>query len=133
MTKLSGTWCRGMIERLDFGPADPAYPPSYRTNDRWVADDPALAAELFALIGPLPAEQIDLAGQRWRLAGLNPRMRACRYRPGQWFGIHRDGVCHKSARERSFLSVLVYLDEGFAGGETRFFADRSGRAVTHAI
>jgi len=122
-----------MIERLDFAPADPAYPPSYRTNDRWVADDPALAAELFALLGALPAEQIDAAGDRWRLSRLNPRMRACRYRPGQWFGIHRDGVCHISARERSFLSVLVYLDEGFGGGETRFFADRDGRTVTRTI
>lgn len=143
MTKLeidrafTASWCGSVLDRLarsGFTAPTPEYPQSYRTNDRWVADDPALADEVLAAARPhLPATLVDEAGIRWRLSGLNPRMRACRYRAGQWFGPHRDGVHWQSARERSWLSVLVYLDDGFRGGDTRVFADRHGARVVRRI
>lgn len=125
-------WCAAQVARLSaegFGVASPAYPPRYRNNTRWVADAPALAAELYARAAPhLPATWVD-GGRVWRLVGLNPRVRACRYGVGEAFGVHRDGVHWAGDDERSFLSVVVYLDEGFVGGHTRVFADRAAREV----
>jgi hypothetical protein len=130
-------WCDRTAAWLDargFTRADRDYPTSYRTNERWVADEPELAREVLERLAPhLPPEMVDASGARWRLAGLDERMRACRYLEGQWFGVHRDGVHWRNARERSFLSVLVYLDDGFEGGHTRFFADRSASEVTGVI
>jgi hypothetical protein len=126
-------WCAAQVARLTaegFGEAAPAYPPRYRNNTRWVADAPSLAAELYARAAPhLPATWVDDDGRRWRCVGLNPRVRACRYGVGEAFGVHRDGVYWASDDERSFLSVVLYLDEGFSGGHTRVFADRSAREV----
>lgn len=134
---FSASWCEAMVERLSasgFAAATPDYPTSYRTNERWVRDDPELAAQVFARARPhLPPSIVDEAGVRWRLVGLNPRMRACRYGAGQWFGVHRDGVHWASARERSWLSVLVYLDDGFVGGDTRVFADRRAETVVRRV
>lgn len=129
---FDAAWCAAQVARLaaeGFGEAAPAYPPRYRDNTRWVADAPALAAELYARAAPhLPRTWID-GGRVWRCVGLNPRVRACRYDVGESFGVHRDGVYWASDEERSFLSVVLYLDQGFKGGHTRLFADRSAREV----
>jgi len=100
----------------------PRYPSGYRNNDRAVVDDPTLAAKLFErLRAHLPDEWIE-GGARWRLIGLNPRFRFCRYRDGQQFTRHRDGAWSRSADERSWLTVMLYLNDAreFAGGATRF-------------
>ena len=52
--------------------------------------------------------------------GLNERWRFYRYDPGQAFRWHRDGAYERNALERSRLTFMVYLNEDFAGGETRF-------------
>lgn len=126
--------CRALIERISAaGPRDPspAYPPSYRNNDRLVLEDEALAAEVFARIGPLVPGELRWGDRRWRLVGINPRLRACRYRAGQRFTRHRDGPFCPTPRRRSLLSVVLYLDDlgaAFTGGRTRFFAEQ--RAAT---
>ncbi len=120
--------CQALIERISAaGPQDPrpAYPPSYRNNDRLVLDDAALGAEIFARIAPLVPGELVSGGRRWRLVGINPRLRACRYRAGQRFSRHRDGPFCPTPRRRSLLSVVLYLDDAgdaFTGGRTRFFA-----------
>lgn len=120
--------CRALIARISAaGPHDPrpAYPPSYRNNDRLVLEDAALGAEVFARIAPLVPDELTAGDQRWRLVGINPRLRACRYRAGQRFTRHRDGPFCPTAERRSLLSVVLYLDDfgaAFTGGLTRFFA-----------
>jgi predicted 2-oxoglutarate/Fe(II)-dependent dioxygenase YbiX len=104
------------------------YPPSYRDNDRLVRDDAALAEAFFARIRPfLPERIVDASGGAWRLRGLNPRFRFCRYRGGQRFCIHRDGAYAPSPEVRSHLTCMLYLNDGgeFSGGSTRYYAERS--------
>lgn len=52
--------------------------------------------------------------------GLNERMRVNRYGPGQRFSLHVDGEFRRSDSEASLFSVIIYLNDGFAGGNTRF-------------
>jgi len=90
--------------------------PHIRNNTRVVFDDPALADRLFARIAPhVPAQ---LCGMQ--AVGANERFRAYRYEPGQRFAPHRDGAFARTDRERSLLTFMVYLNDGFAGGDTAF-------------
>ena len=55
--------------------------------------------------------------QAW---GLNERWRIYRYRPGQRFAGHVDGSFRRENGEKSLLTLLLYLNEEFEGGETTF-------------
>ena len=121
---LSATECAAMIERIEqLGPA--AAPvsmargeilrPDIRNNQRVMFDDVALAARLHDRIAPmLPA----LCGGR--AIGANERFRGYKYARAERFAPHRDGCFVRNADERSELTLMVYLNEGFRGGTTRF-------------
>jgi predicted 2-oxoglutarate/Fe(II)-dependent dioxygenase YbiX len=90
--------------------------PDIRNNDRTIFDDPELAAELFdrvrrevppTLFGRVPC-------------GANERFRCYRYDVGHKFSLHGDGAFVRSPTEGSLLTFMVYLNEGFEGGETDF-------------
>jgi predicted 2-oxoglutarate/Fe(II)-dependent dioxygenase YbiX len=130
---LTPAECDALIQRLSdgFSACGSAYPPSYRTNDRQVLDDPALAASLLdRLRDRLPARH-----RGGVLVGINERLRCCRYRPGQRFSRHLDGVHHRSQTVRSALTFMIYLNDAsaFSGGDTRFFASRTSARVTRRI
>jgi predicted 2-oxoglutarate/Fe(II)-dependent dioxygenase YbiX len=122
---LSPSECDALIQRIEaLGPA-PApittargfvMAPSVRNNDRVMFDDVALAAKLFERIRPtLPRELEGRAP-----VSANERMRCYRYRAGQRFRPHFDGAFRRDVHEESALTLMVYLNEGFAGGETAF-------------
>ena len=46
--------------------------------------------------------------------------RIYKYTEGQRFKMHRDGSYERNAKECSFYSFLIYLNEGYLGGETYF-------------
>jgi predicted 2-oxoglutarate/Fe(II)-dependent dioxygenase YbiX len=123
---LSRDECRRLIgeaQARGFANADTDYPPSYRNNDRQVRDDPTLARALLPRLRPhVPATLAADAGH-WALEGINPRLRLCRYRPGQAFHLHQDGVHHPGGGLRSHLTFMVYLTDGdeFEGGDTLFY------------
>ncbi len=120
-------------EATGFSATGRDYPPSYRDNDRLVRDDPALAEALFARLRPLLPEQlVDAQGLRWRLHGLNPRFRYCRYREGQRFCIHQDGAYAPAPGLRSRLTCMLYLNDAaaFCGGRTRYYAERTPDAAS---
>ena len=131
---LSDDECRQLIaqsEARGFAAADSDYPPSYRNNDRQVLDDPALAARLLPYLRAVaPATLGSADGQpgTWRLDAINDRFRFCRYRAAQSFGIHQDGVHHRSDTHRSLLTFMVYLTDGseFEGGDTVFYDSGPG-------
>ncbi|MFT5686205.1 MAG: WD40 repeat protein [Myxococcota bacterium] len=130
---LTTSECEALITRMSAGfqGCGSAYPPSYRTNDRQVIDDPTLAATLQArLTNHLPARH-----RGGRLVGINSRLRGCRYQPGQRFSRHLDGIHHRSDTVRSALTFMIYLNDAseFSGGDTRFFASRTSQVVTHRI
>jgi prolyl 4-hydroxylase len=108
-----GRWI-DLIERSQ--PALATNNPLHRDQDRVIVDDGAAADELHARLAPgLPHRLGDLA-----IVGLNPRLRLYRYGPGQRFAEHTDHWYQPSPTEITLLTVLVYLNDGFVGGETRF-------------
>lgn len=54
------------------------------------------------------------------VVGLNERLRFYRYEVGQHFGAHTDGYYQRVNGERSFLTLMIYLNDDFTGGETMF-------------
>jgi predicted 2-oxoglutarate/Fe(II)-dependent dioxygenase YbiX len=87
-----------------------------RDNARVIDDNPDLAREWFARARPFLPEAV----YNWRLAGFNERFRYYRYDPGQKFDRHTDGYFERSNGERSQLTFMVYLNDGFEGGTTNF-------------
>lgn len=59
----------------------------------------------------------------WRVNGLNPQFRFCRYTPGQKFAPHYDGDFIIDSSEKSLYTFMIYLNGGFDGGATNFLSD----------
>jgi hypothetical protein len=99
-----------------------------RNNDRVMVDDPALSGELWERVRQfMPASWFG-----WEPVGLNERFRYYRYDPGQRFAPHTDGYFERDNGERSQFTFMVYLNEGFEGGETSFHLPRPSRRAAVA-
>ena len=118
--------CRAEIARAEaagFGDAPistlggPVMLKEMRNNDRVMIDDHGTAARFWDRLRPFAPGQL---GTGWVASGLNERFRYYRYDPGQRFHWHFDGYFERSPAERSRLTFMVYLNDGFAGGATEF-------------
>ena len=87
-----------------------------RNNDRVMFDDADLARMLFERERPRAPKQFLGAS----LIGANERFRCYRYKPGMRFAPHQDGAFYRNEAEQNYYSFLVYLNEGFEGGNTTF-------------
>lgn len=135
---LSEEECREFIGRAEsqgYLAMKGDYPPSYRDNDRIVIDDRELAGRLFERFRHELPERLSVNDESWELVGLNPRFRGCRYRDGQKFVRHRDGAFGDSDGSRSFLTLMLYLNDHseFQGGHTRFYEDRWDERVVRSV
>jgi prolyl 4-hydroxylase len=96
----------------------PVMAPEIRNNTRVIIDDVAAAARLWegaqARVPPVLDGRVAV--------GLNERFRLYRYDPGEYFAKHGDGHFERMDGERSLLTLIYYLNDGFEGGETRFFS-----------
>lgn len=90
--------------------------PDIRNNDRVILDDPIRASSLWQKV----SDYIPSTIGKWQAIGLNERLRFYRYSPGQKFAPHYDGSHRISNEEESLLTFMIYLNEGFQGGTTRF-------------
>merc|ERR1712150_80986 len=55
------------------------------------------------------------------VVGLNERLRFLKYDPGEYFKPHMDGEYRRpGGKERSYITVHLYLNQGFQGGSTTF-------------
>ena len=122
---LSADECADFITRIEAEQPTPApittlqgfvMRPEIRNNSRVIFDDMRLAAELFERVAKLVPQR--LRGSR--LVGVNERFRCYRYTQGQRFALHYDGCYTRNRDECSMLTFMVYLNEGFAGGQTAF-------------
>ena len=96
----------------------------YRNSDRCIIDDADFARVIFKRIESLLPSILPgaTAGRssnvNWKLSGLNERMRILRYSQGHFFAEHRDGYYAKNVNERSFMTIMIYLNSEFKGGST---------------
>lgn len=103
---------------INLGRGVEARRPDIRNNRRTLVDDPDRAHALWERAKPLLPSHV-LRDGRARATGFNERLRFYRYDPGQRFALHGDGYFRRpDGSETSRMSFLVYLNEGFEGGET---------------
>ena len=122
---LTAEECARLVARIDaLGPTDAPITtsrgfvmnPDIRNNKRVMIDDRELARDLFERVrGALPARLFER-----HASGANERFRCYRYEPGQRFAPHYDGAFERDVNERSELTFMVYLNDSFTGGTTRF-------------
>lgn len=93
-----------------------------RRARRCIVDSAVAAGTLFArLKSALPAE-LPVPGhttRKWKLVGLNSRLRFLKYSANDYFAPHCDGPYVEHSDRRSFLTLMLYLDGNAVGGEVR--------------
>lgn len=99
--------------------------PEYRNSSRCIIDDVKFAKEIFERMQRyIPLELTDDNFASWKAVGLNERMRILRYTKGNFFSHHFDGSYKRNNDERSFYTVMIYLNAGggndYTGGNTNF-------------
>jgi predicted 2-oxoglutarate/Fe(II)-dependent dioxygenase YbiX len=139
--------CKQMIERAESGGFEDASIYDRRANrihrncQRWYEHDNDLAASwydrILEALDDTPSEykirNAPWMGRRYnstslpiRSVGLNERLRVLKYSQGEYFGSHMDTKFVRGpnygdkAGETSHVSVHVYLNDKFKGGQTRF-------------
>lgn len=87
-----------------------------RNNYRVVHTDTALTAKFWqALKEHCPSEIEDHDA-----VGLNEQFRFYKYESAQRFKRHIDGRFKRNETEESRITFMIYLNDGFEGGETAF-------------
>ena len=90
-----------------------------RNNWRCMIDDPELAANIFTRVKRyIPPQWL---GQK--MVGLNERLRFLKYKPGEYFKPHNDGIFVRDDKtQMSYVTIHLYLNEVAEkkGGETTF-------------
>jgi hypothetical protein len=106
-----------------------------RTHTALVLHDEALAAWLWPRVEPLVRDfEPTYNYQRWQARCINPCFRCLRYGEGQVFETHTDDVYSNAAvTYRSFLTVVIYCNEGFEGGELRFVKTRGRGGAAEVV
>ncbi|KAJ1562131.1 hypothetical protein HK096_001719 [Nowakowskiella sp. JEL0078] len=118
--------------KLSFESIEWEYKKTYRDCVRVVAKSEQMGISLWNRLLPyLSLDDIEevrpfgfgATKGTWAPVGVNPMIRFSQYNPGGHFAIHRDGgfVIHDDLR--SIFTILIFLNEGFEGGETIFYSD----------
>lgn len=87
-----------------------------RNNNRVLHTDVQLAEALWQKLQVFPPPAIGNSVP----IGLNELFRFYRYEPGQQFKRHRDQSYMRNEREASYYTFMIYLNDDFVGGDTRF-------------
>jgi prolyl 4-hydroxylase len=85
-----------------------------RDNDRVIWDNPQIAEQIWEMVKDMLPADID----GYEPIGLNERFRFYRYKDGQQFKPHVDGSFRRNETETSKITLLLYLNEDFEGGNT---------------
>jgi len=103
--------------------------PELRDNKRvmWQTDNETWEP-IWKRVKDFLPKNCEVFKKNWSSTGLNERFRFYRYEPGEVFNRHYDGCFPRSKTEMSHLTFIVYLSDGFEGGQTTFYL-RSGKQV----
>ncbi len=122
--------CADMIDRAESEdefeqatlqtPSLVGYRLNYRNNDKYTFNDAELADKIWEKLKDDPNLHKKVG---WDPIGLNNQFRIYRYdgTKEHFFALHYDASYDKiPGVEQSFVTLLIYLNEGFEGGETSF-------------
>lgn len=87
-----------------------------RNNQRVISIDLDLASLFWERIKPF----VFKMNENWFPKSVNEQFRYYKYEVGERFNKHRDGKFVRNEWEESKLTIIVYLNNGFEGGETEF-------------
>ena len=111
------------------------YKATIRVTDRLEVSDESTANLLFERLRPC-LKDLDLTniaetlprgvdprqqGRKWVPKSIKPKLRLCRYSSEGFFLPHYDEDVTKSEYERSFCTIMIYLNDDFEGGATHFY------------
>eukprot|EP01065_Artemidia_motanka_P012776 TRINITY_DN17055_c0_g1_i1.p1 TRINITY_DN17055_c0_g1~~TRINITY_DN17055_c0_g1_i1.p1 ORF type:complete len:501 (+),score=120.62 TRINITY_DN17055_c0_g1_i1:384-1886(+) len=110
------------------------FPDWYRSGNRMLVRESKLSDLLWKRLQPvlrrgddwdpaLPDRPFGFGvstSSNWQPCGVNSVLRTVRYGENQGFNLHRDANHVASATERSCLTAMIYLDEGFGKGDLVF-------------
>ena len=87
-----------------------------RNNARVVFDDHALAHNLWQRVEPfVPSPLFGRSALE-----ISEQWRFYRYHVGEVFKMHQDGSLKRDSGERTLVTLMIYLNDDYEGGETRF-------------
>ncbi|CAF1103293.1 unnamed protein product [Rotaria magnacalcarata] len=78
-----------------------------------------LSDKLAKLIQNREPLSFNLQGE-WEISGVNVAMRLNKYSKDEHFSPHKDAQYAPNGDERSLFSLLIYLNDNFEKGETKF-------------
>lgn len=123
------------------------YDSSYRDNYRTIIDDKELATLVFDRINIYIDDTLNINLKNykeqgitlnspndcgvWKMSNINDHIRYCKYLPGGHFAPHYDAFYCQDETHRSFKTVMIYLNDNFEGGTTRFLSGTN--QVLHSI
>jgi hypothetical protein len=135
--------CQSYIEQAEaFGIKSCGYKHSIRITDRMAAKSQLVANQLFQRLVPFLLEpNINLEAsinewptgicrtfprRKWYPVGLNEVFRICRYEPGGFFNLITMEDMTKAIPSivPCIKTFMVYLNENFIGGPTRFYNEK---------
>jgi predicted 2-oxoglutarate/Fe(II)-dependent dioxygenase YbiX len=110
-----------------------------RNNDRCMMNSVETVAVIWErVMGSLKAEPevrrtlLTMDETVWTATGLNEHMRFLRYDAGTFFASHEDDTFVRG-HERSFMMMMLYLNEGFDGGSTRFLSEEEPHKIYDVV
>lgn len=108
----------GEVSRLDI-----------RNNGRVIIEDKSLAADFYNKVKDHLPKNVIKGDELWEIKELNEQLKIYKYDVGQEFKLHRDAPFVRDENNRSFYTLLIYLNEEYEGGET-FFLDETIKGET---
>jgi len=95
-----------------------------RNNDRVSLFNEEIATKLYARLLPYLPSSWTYEGETWVPDSCNLRMSFLRYYPKEHYSPHVDvEYVTPDGSLRSFITIQLYLNEGFTGGMTRFIQE----------
>ncbi|PCJ18942.1 MAG: hypothetical protein COB02_09415 [Candidatus Cloacimonadota bacterium] len=108
--------CHQIVQEIESSKLESPQNKGFRDQDIVYFDKPKMANDLFERIKEdLPKKMGNL-----HLIGINTRLRMYRYNRGQKFTPHMDHWYSPDDSSITLLTVLVYLNDKFEGGQTHF-------------
>lgn len=136
-TLLTPNECNEIIENLsrkNFEEMSNKYDSQTRNNSRLVIIDDQLGRTLWRrlkfsnklhkLIENTKPLGFNVQGE-WKMNGINPAMRINKYKKGHFFAPHKDAQYAPNGDERSLFSLIIYLNDSYKQGETKFYFPKS--------
>eukprot|EP01080_Neovahlkampfia_damariscottae_P003844 gene3844-7004_t len=133
---LKPSECSNLIQHANsagFSAIDKEYPKNYRNNKRLVSYATITSQTLWTRLQNLLKEnefdKITPFGYGhegiWRPIGLNPCFKFSVYEEGDFFAPHFDGIYIPFENQTSIMTLMIYLNDDFEGGNTIFHSEKN--------